>query len=168
MNVKHYKDCPPHLRRGLIYIIETATKLARRKVPGVFLDPLRSKVCTKRFNDKLAFPGSSNEFEYVDIVLSHNTILPAHLDKTTTTDLGTTTLLCTVTSPRSLVCSVASPASCVPALWSGPIKKNTSYLTKVIWIVIKTIYLFIFKHSKLCNTESFLFRFLSNPTSQSS
>ena len=53
INVKHFKDCPPHLRRGLIYIMETATKLARRKVLGAFSNPLRSKVYAKRFNDKL-------------------------------------------------------------------------------------------------------------------
>ena len=81
INVKHFKDCPPHLRRGLIYIMETATKLARRKVVGAFSNHLRSKVYAKRFNDKLGFPSSSNLFEYVDIVLSYNTILPAHLDK---------------------------------------------------------------------------------------
>ena len=33
------------------------------------------------FNNRLKRPGSCNKFEYVDIVVSHNTVLPAHLDR---------------------------------------------------------------------------------------
>ena len=61
--------------------METATRIARQQVPGAFSIPLRSEVYAKRFNNSLGFPVSSNKFEYVDIVVSHNKILPAHLDK---------------------------------------------------------------------------------------
>ena len=61
--------------------METATKISKHHFPNAFNDSLRTNVHASLFNAKLQSPDSSNKFEYVDIVVSHNTVLPAHLDR---------------------------------------------------------------------------------------
>ena len=62
--------------------METVTKIAKRKFPGAFLiSTLCSKVYADLSNKDICFPRSSNLFECVDIVISHNTVLPSYLDQ---------------------------------------------------------------------------------------
>ena len=60
--------------------METGTKIAKRKFPGDFYDSRCSKIYADRLNNKLGFPRSSNLFEYDDIVVSRNTVLPSYFD----------------------------------------------------------------------------------------
>ena len=61
--------------------METATKISEQHFPNAFNDIVRTNVHAALFNARLQCPESCNKFEYVDIVVSHNTVLPAHLDR---------------------------------------------------------------------------------------
>jgi hypothetical protein len=63
-----------------VKVLETGTKIVRRHGPISFADPQRKAIFASKLNNKLGFPRSTNQFEFVDIVLSMNTVLPAHLD----------------------------------------------------------------------------------------
>ena len=81
LNVGFFTACPRPIQDGLIHTMETATKISKHHFPGAFRDIQRTKVYATRLNNQLQHPRSSNKFEYVDIVVSHNTILPSHLDR---------------------------------------------------------------------------------------
>ena len=80
-NLAKYSKLPAPLKVGLLSLLEQATQIVRRKIPGAMSDSLRTKVFASRFNDRLGKPNSCNRFEYVDIVLSCNTVLPGHVDE---------------------------------------------------------------------------------------
>ena len=61
--------------------METTTKISKQHFPNAFNDILWTNVHVSLFNTKLQCPGLCNKFEYVDIVVSHDTVLPAHLDR---------------------------------------------------------------------------------------
>ena len=61
--------------------METATEISEQHFRKAFKDTLWTNVYASLFNAKLQFPDLCNKFEYVDIVVSHNTVLPAHLDR---------------------------------------------------------------------------------------
>ena len=66
---------------SLFAVLEQATQIVRQKYPGALSDSRRTKLFASLFNERLGKPFSWNRFEYVDIVLSHNTVLPSHLDQ---------------------------------------------------------------------------------------
>ena len=61
--------------------MEIATKISEQNFPNAFNDTLRTNMHASLFNDKLQFPDSCNKFEYIYIMVSHNTVLPAHFDR---------------------------------------------------------------------------------------
>ena len=80
INVGPYLQCSNQLRSCLVKVLETGSKIVRQQNPNSFSDPHRSAIFASRLNTKLGVPQSTNQFEFVDIVLSSNTVLPAHLD----------------------------------------------------------------------------------------
>ena len=80
INVGQFVECSSDLRWCLVKVLETGTKIVRRHRPNSFADPQRKAIFASKLNNKLGFPRSTNQFEFVDIVLSMNTVLPAHLD----------------------------------------------------------------------------------------
>ena len=80
-NLTHYRKCPDSLKVRILCVLEHATRLVRHKYPGSMSDNNRTKIFAKPLNTHLGKPNSCNKFEYIDIVLSHNTVLPFHLDE---------------------------------------------------------------------------------------
>ena len=80
IDVDPFLRLPKHLQLSVVKVLQTGTRIVRKKLPGSFCDHHRTSIYARYLNAKLGFPKSTNKFEYVDIVLSHNTILPGHLD----------------------------------------------------------------------------------------
>ena len=80
INIGKFVECSSELRLCLVKVLETGTKIVCQKTPNAFADPERKAIFASTLNNKLGFPRSTNQFEFVDIVLSSNTVLPAHLD----------------------------------------------------------------------------------------
>jgi len=81
LNTVLFAALPKHLQNGLFHVMETGTKIAQHNFPNAFCDTFRTNLYASLLNTTLQFSKSCNKFEYVDIVVSHNTVLPAHLDK---------------------------------------------------------------------------------------
>ena len=80
-NLCDYGKLPASLKDGLFTVLEQATQLVRRKYPGAMSDSLRTNLFASKLNGRLGNPRSCNKFEYINIVLSYNTVLPSHLDE---------------------------------------------------------------------------------------
>ena len=72
---------PKHLQKSVVKVLETGTRIVRKKLPGYFGDHNCTSIYAKYLNTQLGYPKLTNKFKYVDTVLSHNTVLPGHLDK---------------------------------------------------------------------------------------
>ena len=80
-NLGDYGKLPASLKDGLFTVLEQATQLVCRKYPGAMSDSLCTKLFASKLNGRLGKPNSCSRFEYVDIVLSYNTVFPSHLDE---------------------------------------------------------------------------------------
>ena len=69
------------LRRPLVGVFEAATKFVKSHCRNAFPDVNRKKMFTNKLNDQLGIPESSTQFEYYDIVLTRNCVLPKHIDE---------------------------------------------------------------------------------------
>ena len=75
-NLGEYGKLPVPLKAGIFTLLEQSTQLVRRKCPGAMFDSLRTKLFASCFNSRLGKLNSCNRFEYVEIALTYNTVLP--------------------------------------------------------------------------------------------
>ena len=75
-----FKVLPEELKPQLIKIFEAAQLFVDKNLPGSFPVQRRTKTFSKLLNEMLGYPKAKFKFEYFDIVLSLNTILPKHID----------------------------------------------------------------------------------------
>ena len=68
------------LRRPLVAVFEAATKFVKRHSDNAFSNRQRTRIFTDKLNEQLDIAGSSTLFEYYDIVLTRNCVLPKHID----------------------------------------------------------------------------------------
>ena len=80
MNVQPFLNIPIHLQALLMMVLEVGTMFAKRGNSESFGNVKRSEVFARKMNTRLGFPLSQNRFEFVDIVVSRNTVLAKHLD----------------------------------------------------------------------------------------
>ena len=79
--VDPFHKCPIHVQTGLMKVMETGSDMVRKRNPLEGKDAMRDDIFARRMNAALGHPSSRNNFEYIDIVLSRNCVLPAHLDR---------------------------------------------------------------------------------------
>ena len=79
--VAPFHKCLIHIRTGLMKVMETGSDVVRKRNSLEGKDIMREDIFARRMNAALGHPSSRNNFEYVDIVLSRNCVLPAHLDR---------------------------------------------------------------------------------------
>ena len=80
LNVESFLTMPTNLQSLLMMVLEVGTMFAKRGTPESFGNGVRSEVFARKMNAQLGFPLSQNRFEFVDIVVSRNTVLAKHLD----------------------------------------------------------------------------------------
>jgi hypothetical protein len=80
MNTSQFLHLPLDLRKSLMQVLESVSKILMDHDKTAFRCPHRTGIFASKFNSALGFPRSSNKFEYVEAVLSFNTELPGHLD----------------------------------------------------------------------------------------
>ena len=73
-------DLSPSLKPQLFKVFESVQNIVDSQLTNPFPNKVRTKLCLKRLNKALGFPLSCSKFEYFDIVLYRNTILPKHTD----------------------------------------------------------------------------------------
>ena len=61
-------------------VLEAGTVFSKRGTSKSFSNYERSEVFAKNMKTQLGFPLSTNKFEFVDIVVSRNTVLMKHID----------------------------------------------------------------------------------------
>ena len=61
-------------------LFESAQLFVDKCIPNAFPIIAHTNECSKRLNAVLGFPNPKSKFEYFDIVLSRNTVLPKHID----------------------------------------------------------------------------------------
>ena len=71
---------PKQLQQQLVKVFEAAQFFVESKYPNPFPNQLRTEQCSNRLKEAMGFPHAQFKFEYFDIVLSRNTILPKHID----------------------------------------------------------------------------------------
>lgn len=69
-----------NLQKQLITLFESAQTFVERHTDSPFSDKNRTLIFSKLLNKKLGYPRARFKFEYFDIVLSRNTVLPKHID----------------------------------------------------------------------------------------
>ena len=80
LNVDSFLLVPETLQNRLIMVMETATAMAQSEDSDCFPNPVRTKLFAKIMNGTMGFRSSSSLFEYVQVVISKNTILKEHID----------------------------------------------------------------------------------------
>ena len=81
INTSQFSSLPSFLKRFLVLVMESATKIMIRHDKKCFRCPKRNLVFLRRLNKEIGFPHSTSRIEYVDAVLSRNTMLPGHIDR---------------------------------------------------------------------------------------
>ena len=81
VNVKAFLQMPISLRQQLMVLFEESTSFTRVWHKDSFSDPRRNKHCAGYLNSLLGFPRSTSLFEFVDVIISLNTILTKHCDE---------------------------------------------------------------------------------------
>ena len=79
-DVSQFKAMDTHLRSMLMILFESSSLFIQQHDPMAFNNPDRNKIFSSRFNKLMGFEDSLSQFEYVDIILSRNTILRKHID----------------------------------------------------------------------------------------
>ena len=80
MNVTAFIQTPAHIQKQLMHLFEASTKFTCTWHKDSFSNPKRNKECAGYLNCKLGFPQSTSLFEFIDMVISRNTILLKHVD----------------------------------------------------------------------------------------
>ena len=75
-----FTSLPGTLQQQLMKVFESAQLFVDKHMTDPFPNTLRTQQCSKRLNALLGYPKSTSKFEYFDIVLSRNTVLPKHID----------------------------------------------------------------------------------------
>jgi len=75
-----FTSLPCSLQQQLFKVFESAQIFVEGQLTNPFPNKLRSNLCVKKLNTALGFPFSRSKFEYFDIVLSRNSVLPKHID----------------------------------------------------------------------------------------
>ena len=72
---------PIMVRKELRNIFECATQVLKIKMPTMLPKHNVRKACAMKLNAAMGLPSASMEFEYYDIVLTRNVVLPKHIDR---------------------------------------------------------------------------------------
>ena len=72
---------PIMVRKELRNIFECATQVLKSKMPTMLPKHNVRKACAMELNAAMGLPSASMEFEYYDIVLTRNVVLPKHIDR---------------------------------------------------------------------------------------
>jgi len=75
-----FTTLPDSLKIQLTKLFESAQMFVDKCIPNAFPKGARTHHCTKTLNNALGIPHTKSKFEYYDIVLSRNTVLPKHID----------------------------------------------------------------------------------------
>ena len=75
-----FTTLPDSLKIQLTKLFESAQMFVDKCIPNAFPKAARTHHCSKKLNAALGIPHSKSKFEYFDIVLSRNTVLPKHID----------------------------------------------------------------------------------------
>ena len=80
INWDQFNAVPEHLKPQLVKIFDAGQMFVDHNLPNSFPNMVRTRFASKLLREKNGFPNASFKFEYIDIVLSLNTILPKHID----------------------------------------------------------------------------------------
>ena len=80
LSINQFTILPKQLQEQLVQVFEAAQSFVESHYHNPFPNELRTKQCSKRLNIAMGYPYGRFKFEYFDIVLSRNTILPKHID----------------------------------------------------------------------------------------
>jgi hypothetical protein len=80
INCEQFTAVPDHLKPQLVKIFDAGQMFIDNNLPDSFPNNARTRFASKLLRDTIGFPNASFKFEYIDIVLSLNTILPKHID----------------------------------------------------------------------------------------
>ena len=75
-----FTNLPGSLKPQTMKLFESEPLFVDKCIPNAFPIIARTNECSERLNAVLVFPNSRSKFEYFDIVLSRNTVLPKHID----------------------------------------------------------------------------------------
>ena len=78
--VSQFMDMDPTIRSRLMILFELSSHFIQQHDKTVFCNLDRNNIFASRFNKLMGFEGSLSNFEYIDLVLSRNTILRKHID----------------------------------------------------------------------------------------
>ena len=77
---KAFVKMPKCLQIELVQVFECASKFVKECMPDMFPSKQRKR-CTKKLNGLMGFELATMQFEYYDIVITRNTVLPKHIDQ---------------------------------------------------------------------------------------
>ena len=80
ISYNQFTSVPISLQPQLITILEAAQIFVDTHLPNSFPNEIQTKYGSKRLKRSIGFPNALFKFEYLDIVLSLNTVLPKHID----------------------------------------------------------------------------------------
>ena len=81
ISYREFVILPKSLKDELIHVFECAHNFVMSSMPDMFpRNPKRVK-CTKKLNTTLGYPKAKMKFEYYDIVITRNIVLPKHIDQ---------------------------------------------------------------------------------------
>ena len=80
INCDQFTAVPDNLKPQLVKIFDAGQMFIDHNLPDSFPNKARTRFASKLVREKNRFPNTSFKFEYIDIVLSLNTILPKHID----------------------------------------------------------------------------------------
>ena len=80
INCDQFNAVPEHLKPQLVKIFDAGQMFVDHNLPNSFPNMARTRFASKLLRETIGFPNASFKFEYIDIVLSLNTILPKHID----------------------------------------------------------------------------------------
>ena len=81
INSEPFLKLPRMLRLELRLLFEYATAMLKNKMSDMLPKYNRRKQSSMKLNNAMGFKGAKMEFEYYDIVLTRNCILPGHIDE---------------------------------------------------------------------------------------
>ena len=79
INCDQFLDVPENLKPQLVKIFDAGQQFVEENLPAPFPNKERTRFASKLLRQTIGFPEAIFKFEYIDIVLSCNTILPKHI-----------------------------------------------------------------------------------------
>ena len=76
-----FLNMPRIVRKELRNIFQCATQVLKSKMPTMMPKHNMRKACAMELNAAMGLPRATMEFEYYDIVLTRNVVLPKHIDR---------------------------------------------------------------------------------------